>query len=112
MNDRRRNETEAERLERIARLHRTEPTEHFAATVAIWDRRLKTAAVPGRIVRVQALGNDFWSRPVVRCVRTGALYVDVNLGSGTPDWYYVYEPDGEPISPIASDIVFESVEGN
>jgi len=62
-----------------------------------------------RVVQVVDLGNDEWSRPTLRTVKSGAILVDINLGEGTPDWHTTTS-DGEPLARIKKDIVFEIVE--
>lgn len=61
------------------------------------------------VIQVISLGNDEWSRPTLKTVKSGQILVDINLGEGTPDWYTTTS-DGEPLSRIKKDIVFEIVE--
>ncbi len=62
-----------------------------------------------KLRQVEQLGNDEWSRPTLRDVETGAVFVDINLGEGTPDWHTTTD-EGEPLGRIRKDIVFEIVE--
>jgi hypothetical protein len=68
------------------------------------------------LVRMEATENvrtmefiekDFWDRPVYRCIETEVLWKDISLGkSATPELYSCgNEFDGEPCSPIKSDLV-------
>ena len=58
------------------------------------------------VVRVEDLGNDEWSRPQLRNIETGAIYVDINCGDGEPDWHTTTD-EGEPQSRIRKDVIFE-----
>ncbi len=61
------------------------------------------------ILQVESLGNDEWSRQTLRNVKSGRIYVDINLGEGTPDWHSTTDW-GEPLGRLRKDIVFEVVE--
>ncbi|WP_449010237.1 LPD11 domain-containing protein [Paenibacillus taichungensis] len=55
---------------------------------------------------MEFMGKDFWDRPVYKCVENGILWKDITLGKGNPELYSCgNEFDGEPSSPIRSDIV-------
>lgn len=57
---------------------------------------------------MEFMGVDFWDRPVYKCIENGFLWKDVSLGkSDTPVLYSSSnnEFDGEPSSPIKSDLV-------
>lgn len=57
---------------------------------------------------MEFLGVDFWDRPVYKCIENGYLWKDISLGkSDTPALYSSSnnEFDGEPGSPIKSDLV-------
>lgn len=54
---------------------------------------------------MELLGEDFWSRPVYKCIETGHLYKDITLGSENPDLYSCGNDfDGEPDSPIKKEL--------
>lgn len=57
---------------------------------------------------MEYMGVDFWGRPVYKCIENGYLWKDLSLGkSDTPELYSSSnnEFDGEPSSPIKSDLV-------
>jgi hypothetical protein len=56
---------------------------------------------------MEYIGNDDWDRPVYKCIETGWLWKDIELGKcETPALYSCgTEFDGEPCSPIKSDLV-------
>lgn len=64
-----------------------------------------------KIIQVTSLGADEWSRPTLRNIQTGHIYVDINLGEGVPDWHSTTD-EGEPLARLRKDIVFEIVEAN
>lgn len=52
------------------------------------------------------IGEDFWSRPVFKCVENGKLWKDINCGDGEPSLYSCQnEFDGEPEAPIKADLI-------
>lgn len=55
---------------------------------------------------MEYIGVDDWDRPVYKCIENGGLWKDLTLGKGdNPDLYSCGgEFDGEPCSPIKSDI--------
>lgn len=55
---------------------------------------------------MELLGTDDWSRPVYKCIKTGILYKDMNLGeSDNPNLYSCGNQfDGDPCSPIKSEL--------
>ena len=61
------------------------------------------------LIQVEPLGENFWSQPQLRHVKTGMVFVDINLGEGVPDWHTTTS-EGEPLARIRKDIVFEIVE--
>ncbi len=61
------------------------------------------------IIQVTALGADEWSRPMLRNVQNGQIYVDIGLGDGVPDWHTVTD-EGEPLARLRKDIVFEIID--
>lgn len=56
---------------------------------------------------MEYVGVDDWDRPVYKCIETGGLWKDIELGKcDTPALYSCgNEFDGEPCSPIKSDLV-------
>lgn len=60
------------------------------------------------VIQVIHIGNDEWSRPTIRTVKSGQILVDINLGEGTPDWHTTTS-DGEPLARVKKDFVFEIV---
>lgn len=60
-------------------------------------------------IKVKNMAPDEWNRPRLRNIATKAVYADINLGDpkyGPPAWHTTTE-EGEPISPLKSNIVFE-----
>lgn len=54
---------------------------------------------------MELMGEDDWSRPVYKCLETGILWKDLNLGEGEPDLHSCGNRiDGEPCSPIRKDL--------
>jgi D-hexose-6-phosphate mutarotase len=52
------------------------------------------------------IGKDDWDRPVYKCIETGHLYKDINMGKGKPELYTCgNEFDGEPGFPIKSELI-------
>lgn len=50
---------------------------------------------------MELIGEDFWSRPVYKCIETGSLWKDITLGSDKPELYNCNnEFEGEPDCPI------------
>jgi len=70
--------------------------------------KLIPECVTTRVIQAVSLGNDEWSRPTLKTVKTGQILVDINLGEGLPDWHTTTS-DGEPLARIKKDIVFEIV---
>lgn len=57
------------------------------------------------ITTMEYVGEDFWSRPVYRCVETNILWKDMSLGESDPELYSCgNEWDGDPDSPIKQGI--------
>lgn len=56
---------------------------------------------------MEYMGVDDWDRPVYKCIETGSLWKDIELGKcDTPALYSCGNDfDGEPCSPIKSDLV-------
>lgn len=56
---------------------------------------------------MEYIGLDDWSAPVYKCIETGSLWKDINLGKGEPALYSSSngEFDGEPCSPIRSELI-------
>lgn len=56
---------------------------------------------------MEFIGKDDWDRPVYKSIETGSLWKDINLGKGEPALYSSSngEFDGEPCSPIKSDLI-------
>ncbi|NRD80856.1 hypothetical protein HPT25_26365 [Bacillus sp. BRMEA1] len=54
---------------------------------------------------MELLGEDYWSRPVYKCIETGNLYKDITLGSERPELYSCGNDfEGEPDFPIKSEL--------
>ncbi|MFS1519526.1 LPD11 domain-containing protein [Bacillus sp. SCS-151] len=54
---------------------------------------------------MEYIGDDYWGRPVYKCIETGNLYKDITLGSDNPDLYCCSNDfDGEPGWPIKNDL--------
>lgn len=50
---------------------------------------------------MEYLGEDFWCRPVYKCVETGILWKDITCGSKRPELYSCGNDfEGEPDCPI------------
>lgn len=60
-----------------------------------------------KVYTMDHVGVDDWDRPVYKCLETGVLWKDVELGKcNTPVLYSCGNVfDGEPSSPIKSDVV-------
>lgn len=56
---------------------------------------------------MEYVGIDDWDRPVYKCIETGSLWKDIELGKRDIPVLYSCgnEFDGEPSSPIKSDLV-------
>lgn len=53
---------------------------------------------------MEYLGEDFWGRPVYKCVETGDLYKDITLGSELPELCSCGNDfEGEPDCPISEE---------
>ena len=54
---------------------------------------------------MEFLGEDFWSRPVYKCIETGILWKDITCGNDEPELYSCQNTfDGEPDCPIKNDL--------
>lgn len=54
---------------------------------------------------MKLLGEDGFGCPVYKCVETGKLWKDINMGEGTPELYSCQNSfDGEPEYPINSNL--------